>query len=124
VSMVLLSLQKFILMVPMINDVELQRCYSHVLYLILFTSHTTQFSDHMYRMSLMAMISSFSNGKIDTNRCIQLALIHDLAEAQVGDITPYCKFYYIVDDIVCSLFIHYTLMDSYLNFVNKRWSIK
>ena len=47
----------------------------------------------MYRMSLMAMISSFSNGKIDTNRCIQLALIHDLAEAQVGDITPYCKFY-------------------------------
>ena len=49
-------------------------------------------ADHMYRMSLMAMISSFSNGKIDTNRCIQLALIHDLAEAQVGDITPYCKF--------------------------------
>ena len=48
-------------------------------------------SDHMYRMSLMAMISSFSDGTLDTNKCIKLALIHDLAEAKVGDITPFCK---------------------------------
>lgn len=47
-------------------------------------------ADHMYRMSLMSMIASFSNGALDTNRCIQLALIHDLAEASVGDITPHC----------------------------------
>ena len=47
-------------------------------------------ADHMYRMSLMSMIASFSNGSLDTNRCIKLALIHDLAEAQVGDITPHC----------------------------------
>jgi putative hydrolase of HD superfamily len=47
-------------------------------------------ADHMYRMSLMAMISSFSNTTINTNRCIKLALIHDLAEAKVGDITPHC----------------------------------
>ena len=47
-------------------------------------------ADHMYRMTLMAMISSFSNGALDTNRCIKLALIHDLAEAKVGDITPHC----------------------------------
>ncbi len=46
-------------------------------------------ADHMYRMSLMAMIAS-SNGAIDTNKCIKLALIHDLAEARVGDITPRC----------------------------------
>jgi len=44
----------------------------------------------MYRMSLMSMIASFSNGALDTNKCIQLALIHDLAEARVGDITPHC----------------------------------
>lgn len=44
----------------------------------------------MYRMSLMAMIASFSNEALDTNRCIKLALIHDLAEAKVGDITPHC----------------------------------
>ena len=47
-------------------------------------------ADHMYRMSLMAMIASFSNGRLDCNRCIKLALIHDLAEAKVGDITPHC----------------------------------
>ena len=47
-------------------------------------------ADHMYRMSLMAMIASFANGAIDTNKCIKLALIHDLAEARVGDITPHC----------------------------------
>ena len=38
----------------------------------------------------MAMIASFSNESLDTNRCIKLALIHDLAEAKVGDITPHC----------------------------------
>jgi putative hydrolase of HD superfamily len=41
-------------------------------------------------MSLMAMVASFSNGALDTNKCIKLALIHDLAEAKVGDITPHC----------------------------------
>lgn len=28
--------------------------------------------------------------QLDMNRCIQLALVHDLAEATVGDITPFC----------------------------------
>lgn len=37
----------------------------------------------------MAMISSFST-ELDTDRCIKLALVHDLAEAKVGDITPHC----------------------------------
>ena len=46
-------------------------------------------ADHMYRMSLMAMVSSFSTS-LNTDRCIKLALIHDLAEARVGDITPHC----------------------------------
>ena len=48
-------------------------------------------ADHMYRMSLMGMIATFGDGTLDTNRCIKLALIHDLAEAKVGDITPHCK---------------------------------
>jgi len=52
--------------------------------------HPESIADHMYRMSLMAMIASFSNGALDTNKCIKLALIHDLAEAKVGDITPHC----------------------------------
>ena len=37
----------------------------------------------------MAMISSFST-ELDTDRCINLSLVHDLAEAKVGDITPHC----------------------------------
>lgn len=40
----------------------------------------------------MAMVASTNNTKenFDTNRCIRMALVHDLAEATVGDITPYC----------------------------------
>eukprot|EP00804_Cyclotella_cryptica_P007512 CCRYP_010617-RB/>CCRYP_010617-RB protein AED:0.25 eAED:0.25 QI:47/-1/1/1/-1/0/1/0/221 len=51
--------------------------------------HPESIADHMYRMSLMAMISSFSTS-LNTDRCIRLALVHDLAEAKVGDITPHC----------------------------------
>ena len=57
-------------------------------------------ADHMYRMSLMGMIASFSDGTLDTNRCIKLALIHDLAEAKVGDITPHCKYSYETNSCV------------------------
>ena len=58
-------------------------------------------ADHMYRMSLMSMIASFSDGRLDTNRCIQLALIHDLAEAKVGDITPHCKYWSTLFGYIC-----------------------
>lgn len=43
-------------------------------------------SDHMYRMSLIALTASPST--IDKTHAVKLALIHDLAEAIVGDITP------------------------------------
>lgn len=42
----------------------------------------------MYRMGLMAIALDMPN--LDMNRCLQMALIHDLAEAIVGDITPEC----------------------------------
>ncbi|XP_066933637.1 5'-deoxynucleotidase HDDC2-like [Clytia hemisphaerica] len=45
-------------------------------------------SDHMYRMSMMAMLLDAPD--IDKTRCMKLALVHDLAECIVGDITPYC----------------------------------
>ena len=45
-------------------------------------------ADHMYRMSLMAMVAASGSG-LDQSRCIKLALIHDVAEAIVGDITPH-----------------------------------
>ncbi|KAL3154414.1 hypothetical protein ABBQ32_013886 [Trebouxia sp. C0010 RCD-2024] len=43
-------------------------------------------ADHMYRMSMMAFISNDS--AVDSNRCIKLAIVHDVAEAIVGDIAP------------------------------------
>ncbi|KAK8846624.1 hypothetical protein IAR55_005710 [Kwoniella newhampshirensis] len=46
-------------------------------------------SDHMCRMALMAMmIPSDSSQPLDIPRCVMMALVHDLAEAHVGDITP------------------------------------
>ena len=54
-------------------------------------------ADHSWRIGLMAMVaassstsSSSSETTYDTNRCIKMALVHDLAEATVGDITPHC----------------------------------
>nr|XP_043609871.1 5'-deoxynucleotidase HDDC2 [Erigeron canadensis] len=44
-------------------------------------------ADHMYRMSLMALISGDLPG-INRERCIKIAIVHDIAEAIVGDITP------------------------------------
>ena len=54
-------------------------------------------ADHSWRISLMAMVacenqttSSGSEQQYDTNKCIKMALVHDLAESTVGDITPHC----------------------------------
>ncbi|XP_027916459.1 HD domain-containing protein 2 isoform X2 [Vigna unguiculata] len=44
-------------------------------------------ADHMYRMGLMALIAPDVSG-FDRNKCIKLAIVHDIAEAIVGDITP------------------------------------
>jgi putative hydrolase of HD superfamily len=46
-------------------------------------------SDHMYRMSIMTMMAPPSlAAKINIPHCTKMALIHDMAEALVGDITP------------------------------------
>jgi putative hydrolase of HD superfamily len=48
-------------------------------------------ADHSWRIALMAMVASQIQGEqVDVNKCIQMALVHDLAEAAVGDITPHC----------------------------------
>ncbi|EKM50521.1 uncharacterized protein PHACADRAFT_129797 [Phanerochaete carnosa HHB-10118-sp] len=43
-------------------------------------------SDHMYRMAVLAMCTS--DMSLDISKCVMMALVHDLAEAQVGDIAP------------------------------------
>lgn len=44
-------------------------------------------ADHMYRMSIMAMTMAGS-AEYDQQRLVKLAIVHDLAEAIVGDIAP------------------------------------
>ncbi|KIO25838.1 hypothetical protein M407DRAFT_236390 [Tulasnella calospora MUT 4182] len=43
-------------------------------------------SDHMHRMAVLALCSS--DKSLDIGKCVLLAVVHDLAEAQVGDIAP------------------------------------
>ncbi|KAG7531882.1 hypothetical protein FFLO_04028 [Filobasidium floriforme] len=47
-------------------------------------------ADHMYRMAMIAMMipTKGTDRPLDIGRCVQMALVHDLAEAHVGDITP------------------------------------
>ncbi|PKK49975.1 hypothetical protein CI102_6874 [Trichoderma harzianum] len=46
-------------------------------------------SDHMYRMSLITMFAPPALAKkLDLQKCMKMALIHDMAELLVGDITP------------------------------------
>jgi putative hydrolase of HD superfamily len=44
-------------------------------------------ADHMYRMGLMALIAADLPG-VNREKCIKMAIVHDMAEAIVGDITP------------------------------------
>ncbi|XP_069743028.1 5'-deoxynucleotidase HDDC2 isoform X2 [Narcine bancroftii] len=43
-------------------------------------------SDHMYRMAVIAFLTE--DQKLNKERCIKLALVHDMAECIVGDIAP------------------------------------
>ncbi|KAL1513120.1 hypothetical protein ABEB36_002581 [Hypothenemus hampei] len=45
-------------------------------------------SGHMYAMALMTFLLG-DNSQLDRLKCLQLTLVHDLAEAIVGDITPH-----------------------------------
>ncbi|KAI8880810.1 HD domain-containing protein 2 [Backusella circina FSU 941] len=44
-------------------------------------------ADHMHRMGVMAML--VNDPTINRDKCIKMAIVHDLAEAVVGDITPH-----------------------------------
>lgn len=51
--------------------------------------HGESISDHMYRMAMITMLAPPSLAqRLDLNKCTRMALIHDVAESLVGDITP------------------------------------
>jgi putative hydrolase of HD superfamily len=52
-------------------------------------SECESISDHMYRMSILTIMAPASlTAKLDLAKCCRMALIHDMAESLVGDITP------------------------------------
>jgi putative hydrolase of HD superfamily len=52
-------------------------------------------ADHTYRAVMLAWVLGHAAG-LDTDRLIKLMLVHDLAEAKVGDATPYGQ---LLDDV-------------------------
>ncbi|KAJ1030263.1 hypothetical protein NDA16_001174 [Ustilago loliicola] len=44
-------------------------------------------ADHMYRMAILSLLCP-AEADVDLGKCVQLAVVHDLAEAEVGDLTP------------------------------------
>jgi len=47
-------------------------------------------ASHMYRMAVLSMTLVNSYDNIDVDKCVRMALVHDISEAIVGDITPHC----------------------------------
>ncbi|KAK0053919.1 HD domain-containing protein 2 [Biomphalaria pfeifferi] len=46
-------------------------------------------AEHSYRMA-MAAFALPRNSNLDKDKCIKIALVHDMAESIVGDLTPWC----------------------------------
>ncbi|KAF8328401.1 HD domain-containing protein [Cantharellus anzutake] len=50
------------------------------------TTSFASISDHMHRMSILALCTTDQG--LDVSKCVMLSVVHDLAEAIVGDIAP------------------------------------
>ncbi len=48
--------------------------------------YSESIADHMYRMSIISFL--IEDKKLNKDKCIKIALVHDMAEAIVGDIAP------------------------------------
>ncbi|WFD25997.1 hypothetical protein MNAN1_000972 [Malassezia nana] len=46
-------------------------------------------ADHMYRMAALSIL--IESDEVDYRKCVVMSLVHDMAEALVGDLTPLCK---------------------------------
>lgn len=50
-------------------------------------SNGESISDHMYRMSIISMLCP--DPVVNRDHCVKMAIVHDMAESLVGDITPF-----------------------------------
>ncbi|KAF8416150.1 hypothetical protein EV426DRAFT_712667 [Tirmania nivea] len=69
-------------------------------------SHGESISDHMYRMSIISMLCP--DPVVNRDHCVKMAVVHDMAESLVGDITP-------VDGVAKSIFPTHPLYDYEFN---------
>ncbi|MGI0088056.1 MAG: HD domain-containing protein [Nitrosotalea sp.] len=51
-------------------------------------NHPESVADHSYGTAVIAMIFSDNMGNLDSERIVQMALLHDLAESITGDFIP------------------------------------
>jgi putative hydrolase of HD superfamily len=52
--------------------------------------HAESVADHSFRVGLLALVlARDADPPLDRERCVAMALVHDLAESIVGDITPF-----------------------------------
>jgi putative hydrolase of HD superfamily len=50
---------------------------------------TESVADHTFRLALLAWLAAADEPRLDRERVLKLALLHDLAEAVTGDLPPY-----------------------------------
>lgn len=53
------------------------------------TQNWESISDHMFKISFLCFFAEDIFPGVDINKCIKMALVHDLAEAYIGDATPH-----------------------------------
>ena len=46
--------------------------------------------DHSAKIAILSLYLRGQEG-LDQNKCLQMSLVHDIAEGIVGDFTPYCS---------------------------------
>ena len=58
------------------------------------TSQVESVADHSFRIALMAFVFGLQQqqgeGSLDVQKLVTIALVHDISESIVGDITPHC----------------------------------
>ncbi|EDO19439.1 hypothetical protein Kpol_1002p87 [Vanderwaltozyma polyspora DSM 70294] len=69
-----------------LNVVQLLKIQKRTGWLDFGINECESISDHMYRMGITSMM--IKDPKVNKDACVRIALVHDLAESLVGDITP------------------------------------